>query len=300
MIIYAYCKHISQHCQYFRLKLHINNMVPHMLQILPRSLKKFLQKHLTMIFYVIIIKGNLVFWVIDMHLTSRQEEFLGALIDIYDELERSVHYKDVAAKLGVSKWTAYDMMAVLEKRGAIKKEYAVGKRASEGGRSQVMFTPTDQGRAMLADAREEHIEDEEWEKAKTDILVKIEKISETEYHTVAEQILKMVDSCASSITYWAANMTALLLTVEDMKRRLHEIPLLQGIMQRVHSTKSRLLALAEIGASLPQGDMGAELHEKLEVFISRNDIIIEQMGAAKQQKLLGFLGAVIERLARIA
>jgi predicted transcriptional regulator len=43
-----------------------------------------------------------------MKITTRQKEFLQSLIDLYQDKGSPIHYSEVARKMGVSKWTAYD------------------------------------------------------------------------------------------------------------------------------------------------------------------------------------------------
>ena len=71
-------------------------------------------------------------------LTRRQREFLITLIDLYKTSGKPVSYKDVAAKIGVSKWTAYDILQELNKKGFLKATYKI---TSGPGRSEVKFIP---------------------------------------------------------------------------------------------------------------------------------------------------------------
>ncbi len=232
-----------------------------------------------------------------MHLTARQREFLGTLVDIYREQTEAVHYADLATRLGVSKWTAYDMMTVLERRGAVTREYALAKHASDGGRSRVLFRPTDRGRTILADLASGRFDDKEWEETKRRILAALEGSPEGEYRAVAEELLRTLAPRASTLVYWAVTMTALLLTVKEARRRVQEIPLLRDILARVRSVQARLLALGEVVGSLPRNDsISVELRDRLEEFLRRHDALIDQMEAVRQRALLGFLGMVLERL----
>ncbi len=73
-------------------------------------------------------------------LTRRQRDFLETLVELYRETGESVSYKDVAEKMVVSKWTAYDLIQELNRKGFLKVEY----RLRPGpGRSEVRFIPKD-------------------------------------------------------------------------------------------------------------------------------------------------------------
>lgn len=81
-----------------------------------------------------------------IRLTERRKQFLQSLIDLYHRTQLPVHYEALADSVGVSKWTAYDMLKQLEKQGLITRGYAV--RAGEAGRSQIVFVPTEQAEAI--------------------------------------------------------------------------------------------------------------------------------------------------------
>lgn len=86
-----------------------------------------------------------------MNLTARRLEFLRVLSDLSSAVGGQVHYEAVAARLKVSKWTAYDMMQELMSDGLVRSSYST---ASSGfhGRSQVLFEPTPDGLQILGDA----------------------------------------------------------------------------------------------------------------------------------------------------
>ena len=76
-----------------------------------------------------------------MKLTRRQEEFIKNLIDLSQELEGPIHYSMLAERLGVSPFTAYDMLCLLEEKGAVTSEYQVAEGKSGPGRAERLFCP---------------------------------------------------------------------------------------------------------------------------------------------------------------
>ncbi|MGE5571946.1 MAG: hypothetical protein ACM309_12700 [Bacillota bacterium] len=76
-----------------------------------------------------------------MSLTKRSREFLAALWKLYEEQNGPVHYEDVAKAVGVSKWTAYDMLQKLAADGLVGVEYTLNRHSKTPGRSMVMFRP---------------------------------------------------------------------------------------------------------------------------------------------------------------
>jgi Mn-dependent DtxR family transcriptional regulator len=58
-----------------------------------------------------------------LKLTPRQQAFLDKLFELYREFKQPVHYSIVADKLGVNKFSAYDMLKVLEEKGVAASDY---------------------------------------------------------------------------------------------------------------------------------------------------------------------------------
>jgi DNA-binding MarR family transcriptional regulator len=75
-----------------------------------------------------------------MNLTERRKQFLQQIMRLYEKSGLPVHYVALAKLLGVSKWTAYDMLKELEKGGLLKRDYILNP--NELGRSVIVFSPT--------------------------------------------------------------------------------------------------------------------------------------------------------------
>lgn len=82
-----------------------------------------------------------------MLLTERRRQFLKKLVDLHRKTRLPIHYGTLANALGVSKWTAYDMLKAIEKMGLLTRSYAAN--GGESGRSQVMFVPTERARLLV-------------------------------------------------------------------------------------------------------------------------------------------------------
>ena len=82
-----------------------------------------------------------------MKLTRRQEEFISNLLDLHDEVEGPIHYSILAERLGVSPFTAYDMLCVLEEKGFVRSEYQLSGEKSGPGRAERVFFPSETAQA---------------------------------------------------------------------------------------------------------------------------------------------------------
>lgn len=86
-----------------------------------------------------------------MKLTQRQEDFIGKLIELYQDFQGPIHYSAVAERLGVSDITAYDMLRLLEKKGLVVSQYELADDKSGPGRSKILFAPSPRAHQMMAD-----------------------------------------------------------------------------------------------------------------------------------------------------
>jgi len=77
-----------------------------------------------------------------MKLTHRQETFFLRLLDLCRETNGPIHYSTLAEKVGVSPFTAYDMLRLLEEKGFVTSEYRVEPGRANVGRSEILFLPT--------------------------------------------------------------------------------------------------------------------------------------------------------------
>jgi DNA-binding MarR family transcriptional regulator len=104
-----------------------------------------------------------------MELTSRQIEFVEKLLDLYDEIEESIHYSQVADRLGVSRSTAYEMLRLLERKGFARSHYFLDESGGPG-RSTVLFSPTERAHTMFSRLREQVGAATNWDNARNAII----------------------------------------------------------------------------------------------------------------------------------
>jgi hypothetical protein len=82
-----------------------------------------------------------------MKLTRRQEEFIKKMLELSNEIEGPIHYSVLAERLGVSPFTAYDMLRLLEEKKLVTSEYHLASDKSGPGRAERVFYPTETAKA---------------------------------------------------------------------------------------------------------------------------------------------------------
>src|SRR5258706_2294354 len=85
-----------------------------------------------------------------MELTRRQTTFMERLVDLYHEAHGPIPYSTLALRLGVSRFTAYDMLRLLEEKGLVTSAYQLTAGKSGPGRSEVLYEPTERAHALVA------------------------------------------------------------------------------------------------------------------------------------------------------
>lgn len=100
-----------------------------------------------------------------MKLTRRQEEFILKMIELRREFAGPVRYSQLAERLGVSPFTAYDMLCLLEEKGFVQSEYQLPSDKSGPGRAERVFFPSEMAQEhkemLLKRIGAEHLDDKQ-------------------------------------------------------------------------------------------------------------------------------------------
>jgi len=190
-----------------------------------------------------------------MKLTPRQQTFLNKLVELYGKEHDAIHYSVIAAELGVSKFSAYDMLHLLETKGLVVSRYVLSSASPGPGRSQVVFAPTDRGLALAAPTEPTTINQEEWlvdRQKMLDILRESKGVSSWDG---LREVLARLPNSHSRLAYCGQIIIALLMSL-NIAHLQASIPQLSwpSAFNTVISGESGLSALAglSLGASLMQ------------------------------------------------
>lgn len=148
-----------------------------------------------------------------MKLTPRQQTFLDKLFDLYREFNGPVHYSVVAERLGVNKFSAYDMLKLLEEKGVAASSYVLGRDHSGPGRSMVVFYPTHKAVRFLTQLRQEVLRGEEWYQAKERLLQRLRETKEPHYAEAVREIIARLPNVKTPLMYCTEMIGVLLLNL---------------------------------------------------------------------------------------
>lgn len=132
-----------------------------------------------------------------------------------------MHYSTVAAKLGVSSVTAYEMLRLLEEKGLVRAEYARDQDVTGPGRSSVIFQPTMQATKILMGLAHGKWSEEEWGQAKGRILAQLRSGETADHEQLLEEILNHIPSQHSQTLYLTQMATAIALMLHTFSKALN-------------------------------------------------------------------------------
>jgi len=163
-----------------------------------------------------------------MKITRRQEEFINKLHDLNQELEGPIHYSLLAERLGVSPFTAYDMLCLLEQKGLVTSEYQLASDKSGPGRAERVFYLTQAAQQrkkyVIQQAGGDNLDEEELRQL---VLRKLHE-GQAPYQDVFEEMLARVPADGQGQTrYCLEVMTILALRLREcsgMKTVLEYLP----------------------------------------------------------------------------
>jgi predicted transcriptional regulator len=187
-------------------------------------------------------------------LTHRQLQFLSQFLDIYREMEHSVHYVTVAERLGIGKVTAYEMLRLLEEKGLIRAEYQANPDQHGPGRSAVLFYPTQEANRLINVLAGNPADMEDWKVVKEQILQRLREGKAGGYEDLLSNLLTRIPERRSLLIFVTELITAVILMLTTIKdtpeihallERLQQIGLPQKISLSVMSGIAMLLSVME-------------------------------------------------------
>jgi len=169
-------------------------------------------------------------------LTRRQRQFLNKVLDLYDQGREPLHYTALAEHLGVNKISAYEMLRLLEEHGLVETEYQLPDGLRGPGRASVVFRPTPLAAQVLGRRAGDHVNQQEWEAVKEDILVRLEAGKGKDHGALLDELLARTPGRHSLVIYAAEMITAVILGLESLRNTAE-----------AHGLRDRLKEIGKIG-----------------------------------------------------
>jgi len=243
-----------------------------------------------------------------MKITKRQKEFLQSLIDLYQDKGSPIHYSEVAQKMGVSKWTAYDMLQLLHKEGLLGVEYLIPEsdnyKWGKLGRSTITFFPTKKGYTVSnLSQRNLPTKIAEFNKLKKEIIQKFEEIK-GKFNL--KDLFKEALESKSPLIFCACLLLILILLIKKITEGVAEIKLISQVIP--HTTTNTYAELALIVFAGMCLGLLAKYINKIPTTFGNNDLdeytgyiqtynqYISLMDKKEQSSLLDFLKETLDEI----
>jgi hypothetical protein len=149
-----------------------------------------------------------------MKLTRRQEDFISNMVELTQKFDCPVHYSVLAEHLGVSPFTAYDMLRLLEDKGLVTSEYQLASDKTGPGRAERVFYPTE-----MALERRQRLSEEAGGEIKKFILERMRKNDLPSQDLVEEMLARIPPEGQGPIRYCVEVMTIVALHLRGSSGR---------------------------------------------------------------------------------
>lgn len=239
-------------------------------------------------------------------LTARQRAFLDKLLELYREHRGPVHYSDVAERLGVNRFSAYDMLKVLEKKGFASSSYTLRSTApatagghAGPGRSMIVFAPTVAATTTFGDETEESTLGEDWQKVREFVLSKLAQARDASPRAALSELLARLSDTHAPLNYCTEMVGALLLNMQRVKARANGLSPFR-VLDRLRtgdSTGLETLAGLSMGLSLADGDeSNRTLTQRLLEHVNGYQVNLSKLSEEGRKALVRFLEEALEAL----
>lgn len=201
-----------------------------------------------------------------MRLTQRQTDFLRKLLDLYYQARQPIHYSQVAEALGVNRFSAYDMLKLLEQKGYLKSQYVLGPSRSGPGRSSIAFSPTTKAHAAMRLLGGRGSSSEDWYVVREAVLARLRE-RPAGGDALLQELMAHLPEVTAPLEYCAETAAALVLNLHAIRQRAAELHPLKALaaLAPAGGLEIGMLAGLSIGSALSRGVDRAVLDRLLDL-----------------------------------
>lgn len=239
-------------------------------------------------------------------LTARQQAFLEKLLELYREHKGPVHYSAVAERLGVNRFSAYDMLRVLEKKGFASSSYALRSTAPAAatghtgpGRSMVLFIPTSQATEMAVRGAEDSRLGEDWQRVRERVLGRLRQTREANPREALNEILGRLPDTTVPLAFCTEMIGALLLNMQRVRRRAGGLNPFRALaaLRTDDAAELETLAGLSVGVTLSADDEnGLSVTQRLLEHVHHYQTNLSRLSEEARAALIQFLEEALDAL----
>ncbi|WP_221468744.1 Lrp/AsnC family transcriptional regulator [Cohnella thailandensis] len=221
-------------------------------------------------------------------LTKRRMQFLSKLVDLYRKTNLPIHYEALAKSIGVSKWTAYDMLKEIEKLGFITRSYEVNTK--ETGRSQVVFIPTAQATELFDQPRKDTFDPEEWERTAAKISRLLKDLKQAKPDEALRQMIDEIVKHTSRLDFCAYVIGMLLVYLKKLGGKTEAF--IRHMVKTAPSNETGMTMFIGTVLGTAIQTLSEELSLEISELVTRLLKSIEDLSGEEKARLSSFLSEV--------
>ena len=234
-----------------------------------------------------------------MQLTSRQRDFMEALLDVYHKHRRKpIHYTTLAVELGVASSTAYEMLKLLEQKGYVASEYHLSDERPGPGRSMVLFRPTLKALRVFRHLLGEEAWDKDWESAKEKVLGRLAAEGLPDDDQLLGDLVAAIPQSEDRLSYCGRVLAASLVSIKSqLWSRVQELSILNYLDRGDDASLEALNMLPGFALGFAYAlRRNASWVTRLTEHVARYQTYLHQMDEEARRRLLRFSREVISAL----
>ncbi|WP_270165579.1 Lrp/AsnC family transcriptional regulator [Paenibacillus sp. SYP-B4298] len=224
-----------------------------------------------------------------MVLSKRRLQFLDELVGMYQRQRLPIHYEALANAVGVSKWTAYDMLKAIEKSGYVTRSYEVNP--NETGRSQVVFAPTQKATELFEQQRPHEGTIEKWEESMKALWEMIHSLKHTSIQDLMKKMLDDIPQRQSSLEFCGYILGILIVYLKKVGGRT-EAAIRRVINKTTGYSTSLLMFVGTVMGTVIQS-VGEEISNELAELLSSYVKMIGSLSNEEHKLLADFVNEAL-------
>lgn len=230
-----------------------------------------------------------------MRITRRRIDFLKKIKQLYEATNLPVHYARVAELLGVSKWSAYEMLKTLEKEGFLASQYEVNQGEKFPGRAMVLFAPTRLADLVLSGKDlEEKAPLKEWRQVKERLLSLYEELKMTNPKELIEQLMAELPGLERPLIFSAYMIALLIAQLQTLSEK--SLGLVKNVVLGAAKTETGLAMFAGVAmGSMLKTATQFPLLSQIVSHLDRFQDNLAELNQSEQALLMDFLEEALEK-----
>lgn len=225
-------------------------------------------------------------------LTRRRKQFLHHLMDVYQQTTRPVHYRTLASDMGVSQWTAYDMLRELEKLGYLSRDYIHDHGGV--GRSRIVFVPTEKAVQLISRVCENRSTPAGWSEMEGRMIGLLQELRDAEMGPAVSRLIETVSHMPSGVTFCLSLLGLLTLFLGHAEEVIKTT--VEQVILSLDQPRARILVFIGTMLGIVIQTVSDELEREMSRLIGRALSCVQELSDSELVGLVNFLSRALQQV----